>query len=181
MTPPGIAAGINKLREERNNFKVKPNPTHNSKVMHCFMSQEKNEKQCVTFPMNGTHGLTNGLQTTVHSNGIKALNRSPRHHFLQSHTASQSQTASILAQPILELNFSPAKGHKTALEKVPQQVNPCLRQTWITRSRPMTRPVSFYSYDTVQMLDGQRQNTSAKTLARSKSMTERPETCHKFK
>lgn len=187
MTAPGIAAGINKLREERNTFQVKSNTTNNSKVVHRFVSQEKGE-QCVQSPINGSQEANYRLQTTVKSNGTNKLNQFPRHHFLQSQTSMRSPTTSISAQPKLETNFSPVTGNKAALVPKPlPQVKPASRHAWMTenntgRPGPMTRPVSFYSYDTVQKFDGQRQfhNASAKPLARSKSMTERP-ICLRFK
>uniref|UniRef100_A0A8C6SJG3 Scaffolding anchor of CK1 domain-containing protein n=1 Tax=Neogobius melanostomus TaxID=47308 RepID=A0A8C6SJG3_9GOBI len=187
MTPPGIAAGINKLREERYTSQIKSNPSNNPKVMHCFMSQEKSE-QCVQSHINSSQGATYRLQTAVKSNGIKTLNQSPRHNFLQSHTM-RSPTTSISIQPKLESNFTPATRNMAALEpKVLSQVKPSPRLAWMTqnntvRSGHATRPVSFYAYDTVQKMDGQTQfhNASTKSLARSKSMTEKPGTSLNFK
>lgn len=183
MAPPGIAAGINKLREERSTSQIKSNPTNNSKKMLCFMSQERGEKQGAQTPTSSAQGAAYGLQNTVTPSGMKTLAQSTRNNFLQSQTTIRSST--ISAQPKLESNFSPATGNKAALQSRPTQVKPSSRLSWMTQNntRPMTRPVSFYSYDTVPKMDGQRaiHGASVKPLARSKSMTERPAARLNFK
>lgn len=186
--PPGIAAGISKLREERNTSKIKSNPSNKTKIMHGFMSQEKSEKQGIQSSLSSAQGAGYVLQNTVKSNGMKTLTQSTTNHFTQSQTTMRSPTAGVSVQPKLESNFSPAGGNKAVLQpRATQQVKPSSRLSWMTQNntatRPMTRPVSFYSYDIVPKMDGQRQfhNAAAKPLARSKSMTERPVTRLNFK
>lgn len=186
MAPPGIAAGINKLREERNTLKLRSNPTNNSKIMNCFRSNEKLEKQGVRSSVNGAQRETYGLHNTAKSTGMKTLTESTRNHLLPSQTMLSPNTT-FSAQPQLRSNFSPTTRINAAAQQRPPQVNPSSRLSWMSQNntvaRPLTRPVSFYSYDTAPKMDGQRpfHTASAKPLARSRSMTERPATHCNFK
>lgn len=176
MTPPGIAAGINKLRGERHISKSNPNSNVTKQNGHA-----NHEKQS---PINSVWGGTYGVETKALLNGI-TQDQSQKFKFLQSQTIMRSQTSTAAIQKPDSKLFIPATGNKLTLEpNTLQQVKATHRRSWmpqgnIERPSPMARQNPLNStFDAVQKVDGhmgwrQFHGTTAKPLTRSKSMNDR--------
>lgn len=152
-----------------------------------YWTQRQNKN---TMRPPGIVGPTFELQMKALSKGSKTQDQSPRHHFLQSQTTMRSPTSIGTypkPQPDSKL-FLAGTRNKLSLEpNTSQQVKPSPRLLWMpqsntARSRPVVGQRSFSAaFDTVQRRDAQlgwRQfhSTTAKSLARSQSMTDRPTT-----